>query len=218
MITGLIAVHIVLAGWVLIANFGQLGSSTASTAPVSRTAAPAPSTASRSIQAGSRPTAAPRASTGSHPAAHALGVASIVAFGPQGTADGDNPGLASGILNVATAQPWYSQWYATPEFGNLRPGTGLLLDLGQTATVTDVGLSLGSTRGTDVQIRVGDSPGLGMPTVGNASGVGGSVHLTLNSRAKGRYVLIWFTRLPPIGGGHYQVSVYNVSVEGTSRS
>jgi hypothetical protein len=29
-------------------------------------------------------------------------------------------------------------------------------------------------------------------------------------------VLIWFTRLPPDGQGHYQVSVYSVSVDGLS--
>ena len=38
--------------------------------------------------------------------------------------------------------------------------------------------------------------------------------LTAATAAKGRYVLIWFTRLPPDGHGHYQVSVYDVEVDG----
>ena len=29
-----------------------------------------------------------------------------------------------------------------------------------------------------------------------------------------RYVLVWFTRLPSDGDGHYQVSVYSVAVDG----
>jgi hypothetical protein len=28
-------------------------------------------------------------------------------------------------------------------------------------------------------------------------------------------VLIWFTLLPPDGQGHYQISVYNITVDGT---
>jgi hypothetical protein len=42
-------------------------------------------------------------------------VESIAAFGPEGTSDGDNPGIASRILDGGTDQPWYSQWYATPD-------------------------------------------------------------------------------------------------------
>ena len=140
---------------------------------------------------------------------------SITAFGPEGTADGDNPGLASRILDVATDQPWYSQWYLTPEFGGLRQGTGLLLDLGEIATVADVNLALGSAPGTDVQVRVGDTPSLTLPIAATGQGVGGTVRLTAKPHVKGRYVLIWFTRLPTIGQGHYQVSVYNVAVDGT---
>jgi hypothetical protein len=138
----------------------------------------------------------------------------VAAFGPAGTADGDNPGLASRILDVSTDQPWYTQWYATPEFGDLRSGTGLLLTLSKTAVVRDVRLALGSAPGTDVQVRVGNSPSPDLPTVASASGVDGTVRLALTTPATGRYVLIWFTRLPPDGHGHYQVSVYNVFVDG----
>ena len=138
----------------------------------------------------------------------------VAAFGPEGTADGDNPGTASRILNVSTDQPWYSQWYATPRFGNLRSGTGLLLTLGETAVVRDVRLVLGTAAGADAQVRIGNSPSPDLPVVASASGVGGTVRLALRTPATGRYVLIWFTRLPPDGQGHYQVSVYNVFVNG----
>jgi hypothetical protein len=33
-----------------------------------------------------------------------------------------------------------------------------------------------------------------------------------------RYVLLWFTALPPSGSGTYQASVYNISVLGVKRS
>ena len=153
-------------------------------------------------------------SPASSPAQHPLEVASIVAIGPQGASDGDNPSIAYRVLDVASSQPWYSQWYATPAFGDLRSGVGLLLTLNKTATVRDVKLVLGSTPGADVQVRAGNSPSLGLPVVASASDAGGTVLLKATTAAAGRYVLIWFTRLPPDGHGHYQVSVYSVEVDG----
>jgi hypothetical protein len=218
-IIGLIGVYLALAGYDLIANSGQLGLrevASASSAP--HAGVPAASAASGAPQPGKasrKPAAAPTARVASPPAARQLDVISITAFGPDGASDGDNPDLAYRILDVSTDQPWYTQWYATPEFGGLRSGTGLMLDLGTTETVTNIGLTLGSTPGTDVQVRVGSTPSVDLPTVASASGVGGTVRLTPSS-ASGRYVLIWFTRLPSDGQGHYQVDVYHVSVGGVS--
>ena len=44
--------------------------------------------------------------------------------------------------------------------------------------------------------------------------VGGVVKLTLRQPTAARYLLIWFTQLPPDGAGHYQASVSNVVVTG----
>lgn len=144
-----------------------------------------------------------------------LAVATIAAFGPAGTSDGDNPGIVSRVVH-AGAQPWYSLWYASPQFGNLQAGTGLLLDMGQSVTVSSVQLVLGGRVGAAVQVRVGDTAALAnLSTVAAATDVGGTVRLPTAIAAHGRYVLIWFTVLPPIGQGKYQVSVYNVTVDGT---
>jgi hypothetical protein len=215
-IIGLIGVYVVLAGYDLITKSGQLGlraAAPASSAP--RTAVPAASTAPQPAKTSGGPAAAPPTRAASQPASRQLDVISVTAFGPNGTSDGDNPGLTYRILDLSTDQPWYSQWYATPEFAGLRSGTGLMLDLGTTETVTNLGLTLGSTPGTDLQVRVGSTPSVDLPTVASASGVGGAVRLGTNS-AKGRYVLIWFTRLPSVGQGHYQVNVYSLSVNGVS--
>ena len=47
-----------------------------------------------------------------------------------------------------------------------------------------------------------------------SSGAGGTVQLTLATPARARYVLIWFTKLPPDAAGTYQASVYQISVQG----
>jgi hypothetical protein len=211
---GLVGTFAALGVYGIAANLGQLTARTV-TAPAATT----PSAMRGSTAGPSTPETAGSASgspagTPNSPAAQPLDVVSVSAFGPEGQSDGDNPGVASRVLNVDTDQPWYTQWYATPDFGGLRPGTGLLLTLDATATVRDVQLVLGSMPGADVQVRVGNSPTANLPTVATESGAAGTVRLALATPATGRYVLIWFTRLPPDGHGHYQVNVYSASVDG----
>jgi hypothetical protein len=211
---GLIGAFVLLAGYGLSANLGQFGASHVTAAAKTSRPTAGGGTAGSSEPGTTPPASVSPAGTTASPASHPLDVASVTAFGPEGTSDGDNPAIASRVLNAGTGQPWYSQWYATPQFGNLRPGTGLMLTLAATATVRDVRLVLGSAAGTDVQVRVGGSPSANLSTVAGASGVAGTTRLAMTAPATGRYVLIWFTRLPSDGLGHYQVSVYSVAVDG----
>ena len=149
---------------------------------------------------------------------HPLKVVSIAAVGPDGTSDGDNPGIAGRILDQGTDEPWVSQWYATPEFGDLRSGTGLLLDMGERVSVTSVELLLGSEPGADIQVRLGNRPSADLPRAASVSGAGGAVRMAIAAPVRARYVLIWFTRLPPDGEGHYQISVFSATVDGTGRA
>jgi hypothetical protein len=229
----LVSAYVVLACYELIAMDSLFGSNGVATASNTTSASSKVTASSKAAQAGARhgsvrssisspavPTSpAPKkvaTPTVVPPALRSLGVTSAAAFGPDGFSDGDNPGLASRIVDVSTDQPWYSQWYATPEFGNLRSGTGLLLDMGETVTVSSVQLVLGPALGADVQVRVGDAPyPAGLSPAASAYGVGGTVRLTATAPARGRYVLIWFTRLPPNSQGEYQVDVYSVAIDGT---
>jgi cytoskeletal protein RodZ len=148
-------------------------------------------------------------------AAQALSPASVAAFGPAGTADGDHPGQVAQAVAGDPAMPWVSEWYATANFGDLQSGTGLLLDMGRTVTVTSVRLSLGGAGGAGLQVRTGTRAALAeLHPVATSSGAGGTVQLTLATPARARYVLIWFTKLPPDGAGTYQASVYRITVQG----
>jgi hypothetical protein len=157
-------------------------------------------------------TATPKATV--TPLAQPLVPVSAVAFGPQGTADGDNPQIAARVL-TDPAMGWESQWYATPSFGDLKQGTGLLLDLGRTVTVTTVTLTLGSPPGTALELRLGAVPDLSaLPVVTTATATRDQLSLPLASPAKARYVLLWFTRLPPDDAGTYQLFVHRVAIQG----
>jgi hypothetical protein len=157
-------------------------------------------------------TATPKATV--TPRAQTLVPVSAVAFGPQGTADGDNPQIAARVL-TDPAMGWVSQWYATPSFGDLKQGTGLLLDLGRTVSVTTVTLTLGSPPGTALELRLGAAPDLSaLPVVTTATASRDQLSLPLASPAKARYVLLWFTRLPPDDAGTYQLFVHQVAIKG----
>ena len=140
---------------------------------------------------------------------------SAVSFDPYGDGQGENSQLAYLAIDASPATAWSTEWYASADFGNLKPGTGLLLDMGRTVTITSVQVLLGRIPGADFQVRVGDVASLtDLPSVAHASDAGGQVSLHLTRPAHGRYVLIWFTQLPPDTSGTFRASVYNVSLEG----
>jgi hypothetical protein len=160
--------------------------------------------ATTAVTATPKPTVAPQT----------LAAVSAVAFGPHGTADGDNPQIAARVL-TDPAMGWVSQWYATPSFGDLKQGTGLLLDLGRTVTVTTVTLTLGSPPGTSLELRLGAAPDLSaLPVVATGTAIRDQLSLPLASAARARYVLLWFTRLPPDDAGTYQLFVHQVAIQG----
>jgi hypothetical protein len=160
--------------------------------------------------------ASPTAAVASpHAPPQTLTPASVAAFGPDGTADGDDPQGAAGATGASSAAAWSSDWYTTAYFGNLQAGTGLLLDMGRAVTITSVQLSLGAIPGADFQVRAGDTPEpAALRQVASSSGASGLVHVSLSAPAHARYLLIWFTKLPPDPSGTYQVSVYQIRVQG----
>ncbi len=169
----------------------------------------APSVAS-SVQ-GSTAQASPTVTPSASPVPVALAPASVAAFGPGG---GDDPQNAALALSGDPATPWQTDWYTTPYFGNLYAGTGLLLDMGRTVTITSVRLSLG-TPGADLQLRAGSSPALAdLSQVASSSDAGSTVTLQLSTPVDARYLLVWFTKLPPDASGTYQASVYGIHVQG----
>jgi cytoskeletal protein RodZ len=178
--------------------------------------ASAASTAQASTAQASTAQASPTAAASAAPAPpRALVPVSVAAFGPDGTANGDDPQGAAGATGASSASAWSSDWYTTAYFGNLQAGTGLLLDMGRTVTITSVRLSLGHIPGADFQVRAGDTPELAaLRQVASSSGAAGLVHVSLSAPAHARYVLIWFTKLPPDPSGTYQVSVYQIRVQG----
>jgi cytoskeletal protein RodZ len=162
--------------------------------------------------------ASPSATASASPApppVQTLALASVTAFGPDGPADGDHPELAAQATAGDPGQPWMTHWYGTAGFAGTKDGTGLLIDMGHAETITSVKLSLGSSSGADLQLRAGSKPALAsLPRVATATDAGSHVQLRPGSPAHARYLLVWFTKLPPDNAGTYQASVYKITVQG----
>ena len=175
---------------------------------------PTPSTPSPAATPSASPTPAPTPTHSAAPASQALSLAGALPFGPGGEGTGDNPQTAALAIDGSTATAWRSDWYTSALLGNLKPGTGLLVDLGRRATITDAQLDLGGFSGAAVQLRAGNTPTpAGLREVASAKDAGGTVRLNL-AATRARYVVIWFSQLPPDGNGTYQASVYHVTIRG----
>jgi hypothetical protein len=182
------------------ATASQAGRATRATSAPSATGSARAAPASASTSAGARP--------------RKLTPVSATAFGSAG-GPGDNSDLARLAIDGNPATAWHTDWYSTARFGNLYPGTGLLVDMGHPAKLTGAAIRLGRAHGASFQLRVGATPALAsLRPVARASGVGGMVRLQFTRPVRGRYLLLWFTRLPPGPTGNFQASVYQLVLTG----
>ncbi|MGZ6792844.1 MAG: protein kinase family protein [Mycobacteriales bacterium] len=128
-------------------------------------------------------------------------------FDPDGDGQ-ENPDQVRNATDGVPATAWATDLYRTAMFGGLKPGVGLLLDLGK---VTDVHrLQVGfSAPGATVELRTSvDAPAdeKAMQVVA-ADRAGDQVaSLTPPPGTKARYLLVWITALPKDGDG-YRVGV-----------
>jgi hypothetical protein len=221
-LTVLVVAVLGIAGYEFAANAGHVPSATAAAHPSAQhpaagASASSPAAASTAPASPSPASPSPSTSVSASSPPRVLAPASVTAFGPAGSADGQNPHNVALAVAGHPATPWYSYVSATPGLPGRASGTGLLLDMGRTVTVTSVQVSMVGPRGAALQLRAGAKPLLSsLREVASVSGAGGTALLQPATSAKARYVLVWFTRLPPDRLGTYQANVYRIVVHGQS--
>ena len=146
------------------------------------------------------------------------------ALDTSGDPGDENDNLARYAIDQSPATSWQSQYYlGNPVFGGLKAGSGLIVDMGREVRLRSVTVTFGSAPGADVAIKVGDDGTLAasalprFTAVATAEDVGGRHTFGTARRISGRYVLIWFTRLPPAGQGKYEAEIFNVVIRGRTR-
>ena len=139
----------------------------------------------------------------------------------------EDPATAGQAIDGSLSTAWATSYYlGSPNFGGLKSGTGLLLDMGQQVKLSQVDVLFGAQCCTTAEIYIGNSNAMTPTALNNFTKVSpsatasGNHTFTANSSATGRYVLIWITSLPPMQGspGKYQALIYNIVVHGTSAS
>lgn len=135
----------------------------------------------------------------------AINPAGVSDFDPQGDGS-ENPTQAQLAADGDPLTGWSTALYKKrADFGGLKDGVGLLVDLGQPVAVRQVAVAF-LRPGADIEIRVADSRSEQVSdyrVVARARKVGDVATLTLEGGpTTARYWLVWITRLPRDGSGY----------------
>jgi putative peptidoglycan lipid II flippase len=133
-----------------------------------------------------------------------LPVASASVFNPYGDGESENNRRASLAYDGDPNTVWSTLRYkSSAHFGNLKPGVGLLFDLGTPQPVGGVTLAT-TLPGSTVEVRTGatDADTLDAYTVAGTATLDASTQVRFPRPVTTRYVLVWFTGLVPDSGSY----------------
>jgi hypothetical protein len=148
---------------------------------------------------------------------------SAAVYNPLGSSGDDDPSNASKAVDGDASTFWHTSYYlGHPQFGNLKKGTGLILDMGRPVRLSQVTVQFGASCCTHVAIEVGNSNTVSSAAlstftpVQSSSAAHGSTTFDVTKPVTARYLLIWITELPPLADspGRYEALIYNVAVHG----
>ncbi|WP_418958044.1 serine/threonine protein kinase [Streptomyces tritici] len=118
----------------------------------------------------------------------------------------ENPRAIDNVFDGDRNTHWQTaKYYTYPNFGRLKDGVGVVLDLGSVQQVGKVDVAFQGD--TKVELHAAPEDASSQPTsLGGftklTSGAGSDVALTPKSPVKTRYVLVWLTELPSSEGGY----------------
>jgi hypothetical protein len=171
-------------------------------------------------------TTPPPSSSASAPAAGGvLKPATITTFNILGSDSEDGPEALLAIDGSASTF-WHTDSYQNQaNFGNLKTGTGLLIDMGKPVQLSQVQVMVGTLGATTAEIYLGNSATRSTTALSNFTLVGqkatgtGTLTYKVSAKTTGRYVVVWLTgNLPanPDQSGQFQGRVYNIVIRGSA--
>ncbi|MGY1653454.1 hypothetical protein [Geodermatophilus sp. SYSU D01119] len=184
-----LVVVVLLALWVgnnVLSVSDEVDSAPGATAPAPASSAPAEDSAAPSSAA-----------------AGPVALAGGAVFDPFGDGEPENDDEVPASFDGDPATTWSTLSYrGSADFGNLKPGVGIVYDLGSAQAVGGVTLTT-TTPGIAVEVRTGDAPDgeLDSFAVAAAGTVDGTAELAFEEPVTTRYVLVWVTGLVPAEDG-----------------
>ncbi|WP_405659943.1 serine/threonine protein kinase [Streptomyces sp. NBC_00079] len=133
-------------------------------------------------------------------------------FGDQS----EKPSDIGKAYDNTTATYWQTDYYLSANFGNLKSGVGIILDLGKVQPVGKVTVSF--VGDTSVELRSASADAGAKPVTFSsytkvASGSGTTVELKPGKSVKSRYLLVWLTKLPlQVDDGQWRARVADIKV------
>ncbi|CAL9473314.1 hypothetical protein SUDANB58_02901 [Streptomyces sp. enrichment culture] len=134
-------------------------------------------------------------------------------FDPFATDGSENPSDIDKVHDSTPGTYWQTSYYLGAKFGNLKPGVGVVLDLGKTQQVGKVTVSF--VGNTSVELRAGSGETEPSTLDGYtkvADGSGTTVELKPGKKVESRYLLVWLTELPPTSDGKFRGRVVDIKV------
>lgn len=142
------------------------------------------------------------------PEAATPAIDSITAIDPEGD-DEENSDQAE-LVMPGESGGWRSERYNTPDFGGLKSGLGLMVELEEESEITQ--LDFLAPEGTSVvEVRVGDTDDVEDAETVEEVELDGDVAVELDEPAIGQYVFLWFTEATAEGDG-YRAMIYEVDI------
>jgi hypothetical protein len=137
-------------------------------------------------------------------------------FDPYGSDRSEKP---AGIKNSYDGDPstfWNTDGYLSAKLGSLKPGVGIVLDLGTSQRVGSVKVSFVGGD-TSVELRAASAGTTEQPAELDGfkkvtEGSGTEVTLKPGKAFQTRYVLVWLTELPPSDGAYFRGKVSEIKI------
>ncbi|MFD3656304.1 serine/threonine protein kinase [Streptomyces sp. NPDC058620] len=135
-------------------------------------------------------------------------------YDPLGADGSEKPAAIRNVHDGDASTFWHTDGYYSADFGRLKEGVGVVLDLGKVQQVGTVDVSLlGGT--TSVELRTTESasaPALPGGFTKVADGSGTKVSLKPDEPVKARYVLVWLTNLPLSDDGRFRGKISDIKI------
>ena len=205
---GIVAGFLVLALVIGIWGVSRIGSNTdlgldGPAAPATRTTTVGPSSAAPS-GSGSAP-----AEGG---AGEPLAILKVQAYDPEGDGE-ENNNLTPKTYDGDKATGWFSENYRSDEFGGLKKGLGVIVDLGPNKKPQAVELDIPVA--ADIEVYVGPDNRLeGATKVGEKDDAEGTVTVKVPDDVSGQYIVVWYTQLTADDNGKRRAWLDEVVVTG----
>ena len=131
---------------------------------------------------------------GTPPPAANVPLRAVSAFDPPPGDGTERDDLVPDATDGSTSTYWQTERYTTAQFGNLKPGVGLVLDAGTPVKLESLTVLSGTT-GFVAVIKAGNSSEGHFTPVSSEQTAGGKTTFTLHVPEKERYYLVWITQL-----------------------